>query len=75
MVPEDEGQAWIEVPACDGLTEWATDVFRARERLALGFVSDLLDTVAAVYFSAPLDAHPSRARTPRDRDRSGQTAK
>ncbi|CCE29952.1 uncharacterized protein CPUR_03799 [Claviceps purpurea 20.1] len=46
MVPEDEGQAWIEVPACDGLTEWATDVFRARERLALGFVSDLLDTVA-----------------------------
>ncbi|KAG5951886.1 hypothetical protein E4U58_001024 [Claviceps cyperi] len=53
MVPEAEGQAWIEIPACDASTEWITDVFRtymieaARQReVALGFVSDLLATVA-----------------------------
>ncbi|KAG6058602.1 hypothetical protein E4U17_007839 [Claviceps sp. LM77 group G4] len=54
MVPEDdEGQAWIEVPECDKSTEWTTDVFRthmieaARQReVALGFLSDLLATVA-----------------------------
>ncbi|KAG5985525.1 hypothetical protein E4U52_001252, partial [Claviceps spartinae] len=53
MVPEEDERAWIEVPACDKSTEWTPDVFRthmieaARQReVALGFVSDLLATVA-----------------------------
>ncbi|KAG5951865.1 hypothetical protein E4U58_001036 [Claviceps cyperi] len=56
MVPENEGQAWIEVPACDESTESTEStpgVFRdhmieaARQReVALGFMSDLLATVA-----------------------------
>ncbi|KAG5952374.1 hypothetical protein E4U57_006177, partial [Claviceps arundinis] len=53
MVPEEDERTWIEVPACDKSTEWTPDVFRthmieaARQReVALGFVSDLLATVA-----------------------------